>query len=272
MFRERVHRLTVYTLFEDTSLTPTVPYISGTRFASVFHYFVTELMGADPTAKIVSPSILNWDYTCVGCGGYQRGELWIEEFISAHETKFGAKPPVDVWAIDVYPIDWINTPNNDPASPAFYSAKGGAFPHWSIAVQQLEGMRQYLDTISDYSNTPIWITEIAIHVGYDGWHFGSSGELVPDGSYHWDKMSDYIIRVLDWLNANSAANQIERWFFFRSWRDVVNVGSDGYMGITLFDGPNIGASLNCLGETYRHRALGLDPVKCDANGNMVPIN
>ena len=245
-------------------------HITGLRFASVFHYFITELTAGDPTAKIVSPSILNWDFTCVGCTGYQTGEGWVQEFIGAYEAKYGAKPPVDVWAIDVYPIDWTNTPNNDPAKPAFYSAKGDAFPHWSIAVQQLQGLRQYLDSIPDYSNTPIWITEIAIHVAYDGWHFGSSGELVPDGSYNWNKMSDYVIRVLDWLDANAATHKIERWFFFITWTDVVNVSSDGYMGITFFNEPGQGATLNCLGETYRHFALGLNPVKCDATGATVP--
>ena len=46
--------------------------------------------------------------------------------------------------------------------------------------------------------------------------------------------------------------------------------ADGYMGIIFFDGPGKGSSLNCLGETYRARALGLPKVKCDASGNTVP--
>ena len=87
---------------------------------------------------------------------------------------------------------WGNTPNNDPAQPADYPAKGGAFPHWSIAVQQLEGMRKYLDGVG-YANTPIWITEIAIHVAYDGYTFDPfPTNIKPVGEYHWDFMSDYI--------------------------------------------------------------------------------
>ena len=42
------------------------------------------------------------------------------------------------------------------------------------------------------------------------------------------------------------------------------------MGIIFFDGPGQGAFLNCLGETYRSRSLGLPRVKCDALGNTVP--
>ena len=117
-------------------------------------------------------------------------------------------------------------------------------------------------------DTPIWITEIAVHVGYDGWTFDSPIDFV--GSYHWDKMSDYLIAVLDWLEANAAANKIEKWFFFTTWKDIVNVGGDGYMGIIFFDGPNQGASLNCLGEIYRARSLGLPRLQCSAAGETIP--
>jgi hypothetical protein len=266
-------------------------HITGARFAPVFHYMMTSIRDADPTARIVSPSILNWDFTCSGCTGYQSGEVWLQQFITAYENepKYGGEPPpVDVWAIDVYPIDWNNTPNNDPEKMPFYN--GQQVLHSDIVIDQLEGMRQYLNTISDYENTPIWITEISIHVGYDRWIWvlKATGErcnntqvlaglceIVPDGAYNWDKMGNYIIGVLDWLDANAAGNKIEKWFFFSTWRDIVNASSDGYMGIIFFEGEGPGSPLNCLGETYRSRALQyLDvpppKVKCDADGNTVP--
>ena len=260
-------------------------HISGTRFAPVFNYLATNLKAGDSTAKIVSPSILNWDFICVGCQGYQGGELWLKEFIAAYQGRYGVKPPVDVWAIDAYPIDWLNTPNNDaetlfdPESRRFPTYKGEFVLHSEIVVQQLLGMRQYLNTVPEYLDTPIWITEIAVHVGYDGWKFGPGFSLEPVGKncvdtspscgYNWDHMSEYLVQVLDWLEINGAANKIEKWFFYRSWRDIVNVGSDGYMGIIFFDGPESGASLNCLGEVYRARALGEGRWKCDSAGNTV---
>ena len=70
--------------------------------------------------------------------------------------------------------------------------------------------------------------------------------------------------------AEATVKSIERWFFYKTWRDVANASTDGYMGISFLDGPDVGAALNCLGETYRHRALGLDPVRCDATGATVP--
>ncbi len=170
----------------------------------------------------------------------------------------------------------INTPNNDPNNPAFYSAKNDLFQHWEIAVEQLVGLRQYLNTFPQYIDTPIWITEIALHVGYgfglaphDGWDFEPFPQIVPKGPYHWELMSDYLNSVLDWLDTNAFSHKIERWFFYTTWADIVNVGADGYMGIIFFDGPQEGASLNCLGEVYRARSLGLPRVDCDADGNVV---
>ena len=257
---------------------------TGASFADVFHHYYTNIKAADLTARVTGPSILNWDFTCVGCGlytvagcegvaewGYRCGKVWLQEFISSYETAFGEKPPVDAWAIDVYPIDWSNTPNNDPDQPGWYAAEGVSAKHSYIATRQLERMRLYLDE-NGYEGTPIWITEIAIHVGYDGWTWVSFDppKLDPVGVYHWDRMSDYLLEVLDWLEANAASHKIERWFFFTTYRDIVDVSSDGYMGTTFFDGPAEGSSLNCLGEAYRARVLGLPRLTCDAAGNSVP--
>ena len=241
-------------------------FMTGVRFAPVFHYLATQIKQADPTAKIVGTSMLNWDFTCVGCGGYVRGEVWLADFINAHLSRYGERPQVDVWAIDVYPIDWDNTPNNDPNKLASY--KGDNVLHSYIATQQIQGMREYLDTLSEYTDTPIWITEVAVHVGYDDLDIGPS--ISPIGGYHWDKMSDYMIQVLDWLEANAGNLNVERWFFFSTWDDIENPGNDGYMGTIFFDDPNQGASRNCLGDLYSARSLGGSRVKCDASGNTVP--
>ena len=236
-------------------------FITGARFAPMFHHLSSHIRTGDPTAKIVSPSLLNWDWTCYQLCYYEPGKNWIAGFISAYESRYGAKPDVDAWAMDTYPIDWVRTPN-------------AGVPHAQIVIDQITGLRDYLATIPEYAGTPIWITEISLHVGYDGWTQDppGSGNFMPVGDYHWDGLSDYIIRVLDWLEANSSSKNIERWFFYKTWRDVANASTDGFMGISFLDGPDVGATLNCLGETYRHRALGLSPVKCDATGATVPAD
>ncbi len=203
--------------------------------------------------------------------GYTCGKDWVSGFISAYETRYGVKPPVDAWSIDVYPIDWTNTPNNDATKPAFYRAKGENMIHSDIAIHQLKNMRAYFDAIPEYAATPIWITEIAIHNGYDGWIWDPFPvKLSPVGTYHWTNMSDYLSDILDWLDANADSHQVEKWFFYKSWQDIVDNIAGGYMGITFFEGPQPGDPLNCLGDIYRARSLDTAPVECDANGNTVP--
>ena len=252
---------------------------------SGLHDLYETIKAADPTAKITSPSILNWDFTCIGCGGYTRGDVWLNDFINTYETQYGEKPPIDVWAIDTYPIDWENTPNNSPSKPALYN--GEFVPHWYIVTQQLEGLRQYLDTLGEYGNKPIWITEVAVHWGYLDWTwvFKETGadcnsqpaqvkinecRLDPTGNYHPHLMSDYPINVLNWLDdqGNAASLNIEKWFFFITWADLVT--PNDYTGITFFDGRDQGAPLNCLGSAYRARAFDEPRVKCDASGNTIP--
>jgi hypothetical protein len=228
-------------------------YITGTRWAPVFHYFITQIKQADPTAKIIGTSLLNWDFTCIGCGGYQRGDVWFQEFIGAYETEYGEKPEVDIWAIDIYPIDWNNTPNSAA--------------HASIVFDQIEGYREHLDTIAEYEDTPIWITEIALHWGFDGWVVNGS-TVQPTGTYHWDNMSDYLIAVLDWLEENAASYDVEKWFFYKTYEDVYNPVD--YAGIIFFDSDEQNASRNCLGDVYYSYATDTTRVKCDEDGNTVP--
>jgi hypothetical protein len=244
------------------------PNISGAKFAHVFHYYYTHLKIGDPNAKIIGPSILNWGYTCIGCGGlvdcggfslsgYRCGKAWLNEFISTYESSYGQKPPVDVWAIDVYPLDWWQTPNSSA--------------HAQIAINQLIGMRGFLDSIPGYVNTPIWITELGVHVGYDSWRLGADDNLEPVGKYHWDKMSDYLNVVLDWLlGTGSSIYRIDKWFFMMTWTDIVNLSAGtGYMGVIFFDGPTSVSQLNCLGQIYKARAVGAPKLACDTLGASI---
>ena len=233
-------------------------FMTGERFAPVFQYYYNQIKLADSSANIIGTSVLNWDWICLGCGGYQQGKVWLQAFINAYENlSGGVKPPVDVWAIDAYPIDWVRTPNDSR--------------HADIVIDQLTKMRQYLNGIAEYANTPIWVTEIAVHVGYDGWKWDPfPTNIEPVGGYNPDKMSDYMTAVLDWLDANAVEQNIEKWFFFKTWIDIANPELDGYMGISFFDNPAQGASRTCLGDIYRARSLDDPPVVCDAAGNTVP--
>ena len=241
-------------------------FITPTKFASVYHYYYTTIKNADPTATIMGPAILNWNFTCLGCIGIQSGQSWLEGvidpgtnkreggFIEKYREKYGTYPPVDVWPIDIYPIDWYNTPNSDF--------------HVDIAVEQISEFRQYLNTFPEYVDTPIWIPEIGIHWGYDNWDYDQNYNLIPIGNYHWEKMGDYLNGVLDWLMANSEAQKIEKWFFLAAWQDIVN--PDESAGITMFNILSTDSYLTCLGQIYRNRAMDIQPSgKCHPSGQWI---
>lgn len=241
------------------------PDMTGDKFAFVFNYYKLNIELGDSTAKIVGPSLLNWDYTCVGCDGffvcnstyvrgYECGKEWFEDFIDTYEATYGSKPSVHAWAIDVYPLDWVTTPNN--AS------------HAEISINQIKNMRAYLNQINEYQNTPIWITELGLHIGYESYII-DSGTFIPVGNYRWDVMADYLIKILDWLEENSEDYDISRWFFFVTYKNIINIEADGYMGITFFNSlqPN---SINCLGMIYKSYAMGTQKLTCDEQGNSIP--
>lgn len=245
-------------------------------YAPVYLYYYEKIKAVDPSAKVSGPSILNWDFRCAptkdgrpGCS-YTTGEQWMNDFFVKYRELTGTLPPVDVWTIDVYPLDYFNLPNQNPSQPVQYDS--GPRTHSYVAQRQVEEFRTFLDA-NGYTGTPIWITEIAAHVGFDGWKNDTSrpgNPIIPSSfaTYRWDFMADYMHETLDWLENNSASMRIERWFWFVTWADIYRP-SDGYMGITLFDSKAQGANLNCLGELYRARSLGLAKRTCDRDGNVV---
>ena len=79
-------------------------------YAEVFHYYWTEIKGVDPTAMVMSASVLNWDFTCLrpennGCSWDYSGREWVEEFRAAYLAQYLVESPVDLWSLDAYPLD-----------------------------------------------------------------------------------------------------------------------------------------------------------------------
>jgi len=235
---------------------PNVPHaghgfgISPVEYIQEFDYYSNEIRSADPTAKIMGPSILNWSFTCSGCGGYQSGQSWMTEFVSLYRASHGGSPPdVDMWAMDAYPLRWNAVPMVD----------------WEIVVQQFSEFRAYLiSDVPEHASTPIWITEVASHWGYSELGFDGNGNVMvpahmdPVVDYEWDAMEGYLVNLIDWLRANGPGLKIEKWFFFRAYVDVVKQAKfDGYAGLYFFEGAEAGADLNRLGEIYREYAMGL---------------
>ncbi len=210
-------------------------------FVDEFDYYTTEIRAADPTALIMGPSILNWDFTCTGCGGFMPGESWMRLFIDAYAVAHGgASPPVDVWSIDAYPLTWNTVP----------------MTNWQIVRDQILGFRQYLaDEVPGHATTPIWVTELASHWAFSAWTIEDGGLALPtdldiESDYLWDEMEGYMDGILGWLKTNGGAVNVERWFFFKGHSDISATVKDGYAGIYFYEDGDIGAALNQLGEVY----------------------
>jgi hypothetical protein len=249
-------------------------WVPGSSFARVWHYYYTQIKANDPTARVLSPSVLNWWFTCFACiPGYQSGRDWVEDFINGYDAFYGGSPPVDAWLIDLYPIDWrgyyirevgsppgSTLPNDDwtlvrdqitggtqpmvPCNPVAVPSCG-EFSRYFVqgSPTAYQGMREYLDS-QGYASTPIWITEMAVHWAYDDIFVpppdpetGIVPPPLPAGNYRWDHMSVFLNSLVGWLKTNAAAYKIEKWFLFTTWKNVAQSANDGYAGIILF-GPN----------------------------------
>lgn len=219
-----------------------------TEIVTQLHDLYEEIKTADPTARITSPSILNWEFTCNGCAGFPTGHSWVDAFRSAYKAQYGVEPPVDIWAIDLYPMDWYNLPTVDH----------------QLMIKQLTDLWQYLQRIPAQRDKPIWITELGLHWGYPRWAWGVEGCTIdgvqlpsPAGVYQTDQVIGYLDRVFDWLDANADAKNIERWFLFNTYKNITKCFPDAYAGLTLFDGPQPGAALTPVGQFFRDRVMGI---------------
>lgn len=220
---------------------------SADYIVPMLHDIYEEIISADPTARITSPSILNWDFDCNGCSGYQLGYSWVEEFRSSYLQTYGTEPPVDIWAIDVYPIDWETRPTVDH----------------KLAIEQIEGLREYLDSIPDQQGKPIWVTELSLHWGWDDWEWFIEGCEIngisvpsPAGDYQTGQVINYLDTIFNWLEANSGSKKIERWFLSNTYYDIETCNKAAYAGLTLFDSSEVGAKLTEVGQFFADRIQG----------------
>jgi hypothetical protein len=220
-------------------------------------YYYTEIKKVDPTARITSPSILNWEFTCNGCGGYQSGQSWMTNFVDRYQDLYGILPPWDIWAIDLYPLDWVNLPNTGfpPELIAQYSPQLPPNSQ-SIPAKQVQGYRNYIDSLPGKSGQPIIITEIGMHWGWTEIQFGIPGcdSGRPAGQYKPLVVRDYFDSVFSWLENNALSYNIERWFTYVTYSDIANCRFDGYSGMSLFDASGVGSKLTDIGRWYAARS------------------
>ncbi len=173
------------------------------EYAQAFRYYYRTIRSVDPSARFVGPELLNFDATCQGCGGFVSGRAWLDGFRTAYRDRYADDPPVDVWSLHTYDMDWTHLPMGDAA----------------LQTAQISAFRSYLDSVPASAGHPIWLTEFAIVWGYSGVEWRGDGDqrrAFPVGEFQRESASTYLRTMLTWLTANSAAEKIERWFAFSS--------------------------------------------------------
>jgi len=224
---------------------------SDPDMVETLHYYYTEIKAADPSARITSPSILNWEYTCLRrsagipehhwCEWDYSGHEWVDWFRSTYLEEYGTEPPVDIWAIDVYPLDWAHLPTVDATMP----------------IEQVQGYRDYLSAIPEHADKPIIVTEFSLHWGWDNairYLLPGCDTWSPAGTYQTSRVINYLDTVFTWLEDNAVSKNIERWFLFTTYADIHHCRHDAYAGLSLFDGPDPGAALTDVGRWYVERS------------------
>ena len=114
-------------------------------FSDAFPQLETFGRQGDSSATIVAPNVLNWQCTCVACAGYMSGHAWTDEFRAAYRDSYGGEPPIDVWAIHVYELDWTRVPMVNTQRPE----------------AELTAFEGYVGGLPGPSRPPTWLTNSA---------------------------------------------------------------------------------------------------------------
>jgi hypothetical protein len=214
--------------------------LSPEEYARSLAYYAATVKRIDPSAKLVGPNVLNWWYTCNGCGGFTNGEDWTAAMRTAYLREFRTEPPFDIWAIHTYDLDWAVLP------------QGNADLH----ISQIQSARDWIDSFPALRGKPMWISEIGIHWGYPGMELGPDGRFRGVGGFDYNHVETYMRTLFGFLNQNAAAMNIQKWFLAgvstspnsrENWYDK-------WSGITLMDGTSVDAPVTRLGRLYQQLA------------------
>ncbi|MBI4492100.1 MAG: hypothetical protein HY690_04840 [Chloroflexi bacterium] len=202
-------------------------------YADFLARVASTVRGADSTARLVGPNVLNWDVTCTLCPGFSSGRTWSEVFADTYRARYGPLP-LDAWGMHTYSLDWRRLPLVDAATDQ----------------AQLAGARAWLD--AQGLDLPLWLTEFGVVWGYEGieWVERPGGGYVaePRGQFRADLLARYLDEMFGWLTQNSAPARIERWFLYGTM-PLAEPFATTPAGIALFQPDSF--VLTPLGERFR---------------------
>jgi hypothetical protein len=238
-------------------------------YAFRFKNISDEIKAGDPTAKIIAGNMLNWNFMCTGgCLGFPLGMNWFAEFWTEYVNLYSVPPTPDAWGIHVYTITWDRVPMVDT----------------DRSTDQIHAFRNYLNSLGR-TNDPIWITELGVIWGYDGWTsidttdpenpafcdsqvnphcktspckantttcLGNQPSGVKPSTFNPNnQVLNYFTGMNNWLYAVSGQLKIARWFWYTQTGSPEPYATH-YGGISLTD---VAGNLTIFGEYFRAKAF-----------------
>jgi hypothetical protein len=215
-------------------------HASVDQYARGLNYYARVLKRMDPKARLLGPNIMNWDFTCIACGGYVSGRDWTIQMRDRYRALFRTEPPLDIWTIHSYDLDWQRLPQGDAVRQ----------------IGQILGLRTWLDGISGLRHKPIWVTEIGYHWNYPGLEPRADAKVYPSGDYAVGHLDQWMREVFGWLNAYAGRLNIQRWFAVLAYTEALEswMGGTRWPGIVMLDGPLPAPSINRFGRLYQQFA------------------
>ena len=142
---------------------------------------------------------------------------------AAYRARYNTEPPLDVWSLHTYNLNWSRLPMLDPTDDQ----------------AQITTMRAGLDAAPALRGKPVWLTEFGVIWAYEGMQWqtvGGAYRAVPTGAYRSDLLRDYFNTTLDWLDANSTRLNVQRWFVYTSY-GTPEPFTNTFTGLSLFAAP-----------------------------------
>lgn len=220
---------------------------SPAQYASQYQALKNTIRQVDPSAKMVGPNVLNWNYTCDGCVGYAQADGWVSQMMQAYRQQTGQEIDFDVWGIHTYGLNWNHLP----------------LANYQQDISQVIALRNALNGLPGQAGKPIWISEFGVIWGYSGLTFYEDGpgnfKIAPAGNFEQQALLNYVGGYADWLLANAENYKVERWFLYTSF-GLPEPYTNTFTGISLLNGQTANSQLTVFGELYRAKSLtaGLD--------------
>jgi len=212
--------------------------ITPEAYAQLLNQDAAIIKGADPSALIVGPNILNFSATCIDCPGINRGDDWLKAMVTAYQTAYGQSPPFDIWGIHTYLIDWDDLPMTDATVP----------------IEQLHEFRGFVDSVQP--GAPIWLTEFGVVWGCDELDWDAANRLdCPPGHLASDQIASFLATIAHLVVDEGPGLNLQAAFPYITSAPPESFAASA-TGIQLFDGAGSSSQLTPLGALWQRYAGG----------------